>query len=88
MRIAGSESAEAIELVLIRVMSVEVAGSHVAVGEGLVMTNGSGGAEYTQRDRGVATVEEIGEAEDAVTEFAKRIMEKLGAHGIMTLGSD
>lgn len=86
--IAGSESAEATELVLIRVMSVELAGSHVAVGERLVMTNGSGGAEYTQRDRSVATVEEPGEAEDAVTEFAKRIMEKVGAHGIMTLGSD
>ena len=86
--IAGSESAEATELVLIRVMSVKLAGSHVAVAERLVTTNGSGGVEYTQRDRSVAKVEEIGDAEDAVTEFAKRVMEKVGAHGIMTLDSE
>ncbi len=85
--LAGSVSAEATELVLIRVMSVELAGSHVAVADRLVMTNGSGGADFTQRNRNVVKVEDIGMAEDAVTEFAKRVMEKVGAHGIMTLAS-
>lgn len=86
--IEGSESTGNTELVLIRVMSVELAGSHVAVAERVVMTNGGAGADFVQRDRGVARVEEIDGGHEAVEEFAKRIMEKVGAHGVMTLAGD
>jgi hypothetical protein len=74
--------------VLVRVMSVVLAGSHVAVAEKVVMMNGSGDTPYVQHDRSIARVEEIGGAEDAVAEFATRVSERLGAHGIMTIDED
>lgn len=88
LSLPGSDTEEATELVLIRVMSVVLAGSHVAVAERIVMMNGSGDTPYVQRDRSVAKVEEIGGAEGAVAEFANRISERTGAHGVMTIDGD
>lgn len=75
-------------MMMVRVMSEELAGSRVAIAERLALTNGGGVADFVQRDRTVAKVEEIRCGEDAGPEFAKRLAGEIGANrfGMLTRG--
>lgn len=83
---AGAPGAAA-EITMVRVMSVVLADSHLAVAELVFMrgTDEDGEHVYRQHDRRVAKVEQIGMLDDAVASFADRVRHKNDAHGIMTL---